>query len=70
MTCGVCGSNSVTGPYYADSVEPHGETHTDEYYKCGGCKSEIDERDVYPDEDLEPRPMGRESGPATKIEVA
>lgn len=58
MTCGACGSDLVTGPFYAESLEPHGERHTDEYYECGACKARLDESDVYPDEP--PAAEGRE----------
>lgn len=48
MICGACGGDNITGPFFADNVEPHGERHTDEYYRCARCGA-IDPDDVHAD---------------------
>ena len=46
LYCPNCGNPTIFTTHFADSIEPHGERHSDEWLTCNVCGEPTDEEEV------------------------
>jgi hypothetical protein len=46
LYCPNCGNPATFSLHFADSIEPHGERHSDEWLTCNVCGERTDEEEV------------------------